>query len=82
MAPPRDLAIRLHDILDAIAVIKRTLGHSTYEDFLENRSMRWAIERGVEIISEASRHIPPDLKAQESEIDWRGVAAFGTTTPT
>jgi len=39
--------------------------------------MRWAVERGVEIISEASRHIPADLKAREAEIDWKSVAGIG-----
>jgi len=28
-----------------------------------------AVERGVEIISEASRHIPPEIKAEEPSID-------------
>jgi uncharacterized protein with HEPN domain len=77
MSPPRDLALRLHDILEAIAVIQDTLGTTTYDEFLRNHSMRWSIERGIEIISEASRHIPGELKAREPGIDWKGVAGIG-----
>lgn len=30
-----------------------------------------------EVISEASRFIPPELKAGESDINWRGLADLG-----
>jgi uncharacterized protein with HEPN domain len=36
-----------------------------------------AVERSFEIISEASRRIPIEVKAQRPEIDWLGMADFG-----
>lgn len=36
-----------------------------------------AIERGIEIISEASRKLPPDFKATHPEIPWREIAGIG-----
>ena len=39
--------------------------------------MQRAVERGLEIISEATRHIPDDYKAQAPEIPWRQIAAIG-----
>ena len=39
--------------------------------------LRDAVERCLEIISEASRHVPAELKARHPEIPWRGVADFG-----
>ena len=38
---------------------------------------RWLIERGIEIISEASRRLPHELKARHSDIPWRKVAGIG-----
>ena len=38
---------------------------------------RAAFERFLEILSEASRHIPDDLKEEFSEIPWRQVADLG-----
>jgi uncharacterized protein with HEPN domain len=38
---------------------------------------RWLVERGIEIISEASRHPADELKARRPEIPWRKVAGIG-----
>ena len=38
---------------------------------------RWLVERGIEIISEASRHLPDDLKARHPQIPWPKVAGIG-----
>jgi uncharacterized protein with HEPN domain len=45
--------------------------------FEDDRQRRWLVERGVEIISEASRHLPDDLKARNPEIPWQKVAGIG-----
>jgi uncharacterized protein with HEPN domain len=39
--------------------------------------LRDAVERNLERISEASRHIPKDLKAGHPEIPWQKVAGIG-----
>ena len=39
--------------------------------------LRDAVERGIEIISEASRHLPEDLKAEHPEVSWRNAAGIG-----
>ena len=38
---------------------------------------QWVVERGIEIISEASRHLPADMKARHDAIPWRKVAGIG-----
>jgi len=38
---------------------------------------RLAVERLIEVISEASRFIPPELKDKEPGINWRGLADLG-----
>jgi uncharacterized protein with HEPN domain len=39
--------------------------------------MRRAVERELEIISEASRHIPADLQEVAPEVPWREIAGIG-----
>lgn len=35
------------------------------------------VERNLEVISEASRRLPDDLKATQSHVDWRVLADLG-----
>ena len=47
------------------------------EAFEKDWQRQWLVERGVEIISEASRHLPDDLKARNPEIPRQKVAGIG-----
>jgi uncharacterized protein with HEPN domain len=42
-----------------------------------DKRKRWLIERDIEIISEASRHLTYELKARRTEIPWSKVAGMG-----
>ena len=74
---PPTLADRLVHILDAINTIQRSLAHKTPQSFENDLLLRLAIERSLEIISEASRRVPAEVKAQQSEINWLGMADLG-----
>jgi uncharacterized protein with HEPN domain len=47
------------------------------EAFEADWRKHWLVERGVEIISEASRHLSEELKARHPQIPWRKVADIG-----
>jgi uncharacterized protein with HEPN domain len=51
--------------------------NKSLEDLKDDLFLRLAIERAFEIISEASRNIPGDVKAQQLQIDWLRLADFG-----
>jgi uncharacterized protein with HEPN domain len=61
----------------AIAGIQGTVRGPRYENYKAVWSVNHASERGPEIISEASRHIPEDLKDKAPEIPWRQIAGIG-----
>jgi uncharacterized protein with HEPN domain len=68
---------RLNHVLDAILAIERyTLGKS-FENYRYDPMRRDAVERNLERLSEASRHIPAALKDAYPGIDWRAIAAMG-----
>ena len=71
------MADRRRHILDAIADVEAFTAGKTLDDYLADRMRRHAVERCLEMISEASRHIPRAAKARHAEIAWRGVADFG-----
>ncbi|MDE0150264.1 MAG: DUF86 domain-containing protein [Rhodospirillaceae bacterium] len=64
-------------ILEAIANIEDDLAGHTFDSFCADRRTRQLVERNLEIVSEASRRLPDDLKAGEPEIDWRAIASIG-----
>jgi uncharacterized protein with HEPN domain len=76
MASP-ELASRLEDILDAVATIGIYTSGKSEADYEADRMLRDAVERNIERISEASRHIPRSLTATHPEIPWRKVADIG-----
>jgi uncharacterized protein with HEPN domain len=53
----RSLIPRLTDIVEASERIREVLGDVSLEIFENDWRRQWLVERGVEIISEASRHL-------------------------
>lgn len=76
MAPPSPLP-RLTDIVEAIELIGSETADISLHAFEHDRRRRWLVERGLEIISEASRRLPADLRARYPAIPWPKVAGIG-----
>jgi uncharacterized protein with HEPN domain len=49
----------------------------TLDSFESDWQKQWLVERGAEIISEASRRLSDELKDKHLEIPWPKVAAIG-----
>ncbi|KRA48322.1 DUF86 domain-containing protein [Devosia sp. Root635] len=75
---PVSVRERLDHISQAIAEIRTILDGRTVEDIKTNRVLRLAFERLLEIISEASRYVPNDLREKYGQqIPWQQVADIG-----
>ena len=74
---PRSLIPRLTDIVEAIERIRSVLEKAPLETFENDWHAQWLVERGVEIVSEASRHLTDDVRARYPNIPWRKVAGIG-----
>jgi uncharacterized protein with HEPN domain len=77
----RSLIPRLTDIIEAIERVNGVLADVSLESFENDWQRQWLVERGVEIISEASRHLPDDLKARHPEIPWQKIAGTALNSP-
>ena len=77
MVKRSSVRLRLHDILEAIEGIRGTVAGIDFETYRTTWHIRRAVERGIEIISEASRHIPDELKREHPRIPWHEIAAIG-----
>lgn len=71
------LLFRLNDILDTIEHLNLLLRDKSLHDLQNNRISKAAFERFLEIISEATKHIPEDLKSNHPHIPWRRIKDLG-----
>ena len=76
MSPSSPIA-RLTDIVEAIELIREEMAGVTLAAFEHDRRKRWLVERGIEIISEASRRLTTEMKNRHPEIPWPKVAGIG-----
>lgn len=74
---PPSLSDRLAHILTAIEHIRALLRNRSRAEFAADLTLRMAVERLFEIISEASRFIPEDMKVKEKDIAWQRMADLG-----
>ncbi|KAB7644815.1 HepT-like ribonuclease domain-containing protein [Polymorphobacter fuscus] len=73
----RAVRLRLLDITTQVAAIEAAIAGLSLADFRSDWLRRSAVERGIEVISEASRHIDPALTVRHPEVPWRRVADIG-----
>ena len=67
----------LHAILEAIDGIESAVHGKTIDDFATDWLLRHGIQRGIEIISEAARRVPPELPAAQPHIPWTQIMGIG-----
>jgi uncharacterized protein with HEPN domain len=67
----------LDDIHYHIATAQYLAAAMSYEEFRDDLRTIYAVTRFVEIISEASRRLPDDLKVRHPSIAWRDMASAG-----
>jgi uncharacterized protein with HEPN domain len=68
---------RLRDIRDNIGHARDFIGKMEFHEFAADLKTVYATVRALEIISEASRYLPGDLKDRHPEIDWIAVRDAG-----
>lgn len=74
---PPTLGDRLVHVLSAIENIRMALVGRSLDDFAGDLFRRMAVERLFEIMSEASRYIPTELKEKDEEVAWQKLADLG-----
>ena len=72
----RDWLAFLDDMVQALRHIRAFTNRFTREEILDDIQVRWSFERAFEIVGEAAKHIPEDVKQRHPEVDWRGLAGF------
>lgn len=73
----RAARVRLEDISQAIEEALEILDGADFSGYKYDLGKRRGVERCIEIISEASRHVPSDLITRSPEIPWDAIRAIG-----
>ena len=69
--PKDDSRFRLGHILEAIDKISTYIHDVTFDEFSRDSMIFDAVARNLEIVGEAARNIPEEVRDQHNEIPWR-----------
>jgi uncharacterized protein with HEPN domain len=72
----RNYEIYLYDILQAIEAIEDFVKGMSFEDFRDDDKTASAVMRKFEIIGEATKNIPEEIRKEHSAVPWREMAGM------
>jgi uncharacterized protein with HEPN domain len=73
---PRDSRVHLEDILGAIGKIKKYTKGLSKQGFAADDKTLDAVVRNLEVIGEAVKRLPADLRAREPGAEWQKIAGL------
>jgi len=71
---PRARLLHIRDEIEGVANIVRGLSFAQYQGRYMHRR---AVERAVQIVSEAAKALPPDLLAKYPDAPWSAIVGIG-----
>ena len=72
---PREYKAYLKDILESIRKIENYTNIS-FDDFVANELIKDGVVRNLEVIGEAVKNIPEDIKSKKLEVEWKKIAGL------
>jgi hypothetical protein len=72
----RNILLFLSDIIEAIEKIDKYTEDMTYEKFLQDDKTKDAVLRNLEIIGEAVKNIPDEIKRKYNFVNWRAASGM------
>lgn len=66
----------LADMLEALSKAGQFVEGMTYEQFAKDDKTVYAVTRALEIIGEASKRVPAEVREQHKNIPWREISGM------
>ena len=73
---PRDYEVFLQDVLEAIANVAEFVGPMTRTEFEADKKTVHAVVRDLEVIGEAIKSVPAEVRARHPQVPWQRVAGL------
>lgn len=69
----REIGDYIEDIIDAMSKAMKFVENISYEEFINDDKTNFAVIRALEIIGEATKNIPHEVKRKYPEIPWQDI---------
>lgn len=76
MSTKREIRDYLEDIVQSVLDIRDFSAGMTFDQFSADRKTVNAVIRGLEVIGEAAKKIPPEIRGRQPELPWTEIAAM------
>jgi uncharacterized protein with HEPN domain len=73
---PVSVSLLLFDIFESIEKIENYTRDVTFEQLMLDERTKDVILRNIQIIGEASKHIPDWLASSSPDVDWSGISSM------
>ena len=73
---PRDYKVYLDDILEASTKIRDYTSGLTLEGFRSDTKTLDAVVRNLEVIGEAAKKVPDDVRSRYPDVEWKKIAGL------
>lgn len=72
----REFEDYLRDILEVMEKAQRFIQNLSYQEFTEDDKTVFAVVRALEIIGEATKNIPDDIRKENPDVPWKDMAGM------
>lgn len=73
---PRDHRVFLQDVLDAVANVAEFVGSMSRQEFDTDKKTLHAVVRNLEVIGEAVKGVPTDVRVKYPQVPWQRIAGL------